>query len=287
MADRPVIEAAPTGARERDAVAAQARLARTLATLVDHLHAAVRESAPTRAELLAAADFLAETGRISDARRQEFVLLSDVLGVSALVEAINARRPAGATPSTLRDPFYVPDAPERAPGADIRLAGSGEPLAVSARVRDLAGRAIAGARVETWQANRDGVSDLQDPDGQPEHNLRGVFRTDADGRVAWRTIRPGAYAAPADGPVGALLSRLGRGAATPAHLNFRISVRGYEPLTTQIFDADDPALAHDAIFAVRAGLAVPFRREAEGWSVALDFALAPATAAADPTGDPR
>ena len=264
MADRPVIEAAPPSARERETVDVQ-RLERTLAAIVDHLHAAVRESAPTRAELIAAADFLAETGRISDARRQEFVLLSDVLGVSALVEAINTRRPPGATPSTLRDPFYVPDAPERTPGADIRLAGPGEPLAVSVRVRDLAGRAIHGARVETWQANRDGVSDLQDPDGQPEHNLRGVFHTDADGRVAWRTIRPGAYAAPAtDRWRAARAARTRLTGETPAHLNFRISARGYEPLTTRSRRGRPRARERRQSFAVRAGLAQPFRREAGG-----------------------
>ncbi|WP_349371791.1 dioxygenase [Salinarimonas sp.] len=280
MADRPTTAAieeppARTGRRAAEGVE---RLEDALGVIAAHLHAAVREAAPTRAELLAAASFLAETGRISDARRQEFVLLSDVLGVSALVEAINARRPADATPNTLRDPFYVPDAPERAGGADIRLAGTGAPLSVSLRVVDLAGAGVAGARVETWQANGEGVSDLQDPDGQPEHNLRGVFRTDAEGRVSFRTIRPGCYRVPVDGPVGALLARLGRSAVTPAHLNFRVSARGYETLTTQIFDAADPALAADAIFAVRAGLAAPFARAGEGWSVALTFALAPLAA---------
>lgn len=277
MADRPTIDAvdAPRAWTQRRAAPGADRLEDALAVVAAHLHAAVREAAPTRAELLAAAAFLAETGRISDARRQEFVLLSDVLGVSALVEAINARRPAGATPNTLRDPFYVPDAPERAAGADIRLVGAGEPLAVTLRVVDLRGAPIAGARVETWQVDRDGVSDLQDPDGQPEHNLRGVFRTDAEGRVSFRTIRPGCYRVPVDGPVGALLARLGRSPVTPAHLNFRVSAAGYETLTTQIFDADDPALAADAIFAVRAGLAARFERAGEGWSAALTLALAP------------
>ena len=212
---------------------------------------------------------------MSDARRQEMILLSDVLGVSALVEAINGRLPAGATPNTLPDPFYVPDAPARADGDDICLAAGGETLVVEGVVRDIAGRPVPRARAEVWQANADGYYDIQRPDELPEHNLRGSFRANAQGRFGFRSIRPGPVAVPSDGPVGALLARLGRGTMTPAHLCLRVTAPGYETLTTQIFDARDPMLAEDTLFAVRQGLAVPFEREGDGWRLRLELCLAP------------
>ena len=132
------------------------------------------------------------------------------------------------------------------------------------------------ARVETWQANAEGHYDIQRPDELPEHNLRGSFQTDAQGRFAYRSIRPGPVAVPSDGPVGALLARLGRGTTTPAHVCLRVTAPGFQTLTTQIFDAHDPTLADDALFAVRHGLAVPFERDGDGWRLRLELRLAPA-----------
>src|SRR5690606_1902600 len=137
--------------------------------------------------------FLTEVGHASDDRRQEWVLLSDLLGATALVEEVNAHRPKQATPGTLRGPFFRADVPARALGSDISLDGVGERLSVSGRVRDLDGKAIPGAEIITWQANAAGLYENQQPDLQPEFNLRGLFRTDDEGRFHYLTVRPAGY----------------------------------------------------------------------------------------------
>lgn len=267
-------DAAATQGAARAEIGAE-RLDASLRTLLRHLAAGVREARPAPDEWRAALDFLADTGRFSEPRRQEMVLLSDVLGLSALVEALNARRPTGATPNTPPDPFYLASAPARPDRADLRLKPGAPPLDVTVTVRGLNGMPVTGARVETWQANAAGLFDNQAPDSLPEHNLRGVFRADACGRVTYRAERPGAYRAPTDGPVGALLARLGRAALTPAHLSFRVTAPGFEPLVTRIFDAADPDLGADVVFAVRHGLTAPFQRHGEGWRTEIVLVLAP------------
>jgi protocatechuate 3,4-dioxygenase beta subunit len=187
------------------------------------------------------------------------VLLSDLLGVTALVDEINTRRPKGATPNTVRGPFYRADAPRLVLGADISLDGFGEPLKVTGRVIDLDGRPIAGATVETWQANAQGIYENQQPDLQPEFNLRGVFTANADGAFSYKTVRPGGYAVPCDGPVGRMLQAIGYPLRRPAHLHFMIAAPDFEMISTHVYDSSDPHLAEDALFGVKPELIGTFR----------------------------
>lgn len=222
-----------------------------LASVVRALHAAVVDLQPTAAELRTVIEFLTEVGQASDHRRQEMALLSDVLGLTSAVEAINARRPAGATPNAPRGPFYRADAPRLALGASISIDGVGERLNISGAVKDLDGNPVAGAVVETWQANAQGIYENQLPDAQPEFNLRGVFTADANGRFHYTTVKPAGYDVPGDGPAGRLLRAFGVPLRRPAHLHFQVSSPGFETLTTQIFDQTDGSLSHDPVFAVR------------------------------------
>ncbi len=249
-------------------------LARVVATIVRHLHQAVREVRPSMQDWRAAVEFLTEVGHASDERRQEWVLLSDLLGVTQLVEEINSTRPKGATPNTARGPFYRPDAPRLPLGADICLDGAGEPLVVTGHVRDLDGRPVAGASVETWQANGHGQYENQQPDLQPEFNLRGHFRADDNGDVTYRTVRPGGYKVPDDGPAGHLMGRLGYPLYRPAHISFLVSAPGFDTLSTQVYDRDDPNLDLDPLYGVKPELVADLRRmplAAPGPSWCLDF----------------
>jgi protocatechuate 3,4-dioxygenase beta subunit len=234
------------------------RLPQILIAAVDHLHALIRDFRPSPEEWRGVIGFLTAVGHACDERRQEWVLLSDLLGASALVEEINSRRPKGATPNTLRGPFYRPDAPVYPMGASISLDNHGRPLTVSGRVQDLDGHPIPGATVETWQANGQGLYENQQPDLQPENNLRGIFKADKNGRFHYRTVRPAGYGVPDDGPVGMLLKQAGYPLRRPAHLHFMISAPAFETITTHIYDANDPHLHEDAIFGVKPELIVDF-----------------------------
>lgn len=261
------------------------RLAEVMASVVRHLHACVKEVEPTQDEWMAAIRFLTETGHMCTDWRQEFILLSDTLGVSMLVDAINHRKPSGATESTVLGPFHVADAPRRVAGDLISLDGKGEPLVVSGRVCDVDGRPIAGATLDVWQANADGFYDVQQQGIQPEMNLRGRFETDADGRYWFRSAKPQYYPIPHDGPVGKLLARTGRHPYRPAHIHFIVGRDGYVPVVTHIFTPDDPYLRSDAVFGVKESLIGDFRRlddpahaETLGfanpfWAVEADFTL--------------
>ena len=253
-----------------------AQLPAVLAAAVTHLHQLIRDLQPSQADWRRVIAFLTEVGHASDERRQEWVLLSDLLGASALVEDINSRRPKGATPNTVRGPFYRADAPERSLGADISLDGVGERLNVSGRVVDLDGQPVAGAAVATWQANSQGLYENQQPDLQPEFNLRGVFRTDDDGRFHYRSVRPAGYGVPDDGPVGRLLREAGYPLRRPAHVHFMISAPGFEPVVTHVYDRDDPHLGEDAIFGVKPQLLADFRRgqgSAPCWQLDFTFVM--------------
>jgi catechol 1,2-dioxygenase len=231
------------------------RLGEIMTSLITHLHAVVREVEPTVEEWTAAIEFLTETGRITG--RQEFILLSDILGVSMLVDVINHRKPSGATESTVLGPFHLAGAPARQLGDTISLDGRGEPTFVSGRVLDADGKPIAGASLDVWQTSADGFYDMQDPD-QPEMNLRGLFTTAADGRFFFRTVKPASYPIPTDGPVGKLLLAMGRHPMRPAHIHFIVGAAGFEPVTTHIFVAGDRYLDSDAVFGVRDSLIVDF-----------------------------
>jgi hydroxyquinol 1,2-dioxygenase len=263
------------------------RLAETVALFSERLHSAVSELALTEPELQAAIAFLTEVGQACDGRRQEWVLLADVLGISAQVVAQSEVRPVGATSATLRGPFYRPGAPMLPLGASTCLDGKGVPLAVHLSVTGLDGRPVPGALVETWQANGDGRHENEaDDDGamQPEWNLRGRFRSDAEGRLWYRAVRPGGYGLPEGGPVHALAQKLGLPLRRPAHLSFRISAAGHRDLVTHLFDADDPDIGRDAIFGVRPDLIVRFQPDGPGWRLDYTFVLVPAGAGKPPGG---
>jgi catechol 1,2-dioxygenase len=236
------------------------RLRRIMHSLVRHLHAFVKDVELTDAEWGQAIAFLTATGQKCDAVRQEFVLLSDVLGVSMLVETINHRADGGATESTVLGPFHMVASPPRELGASISLDGKGEPCLVTGRVTGSDGEPLAGASVDVWQANDDGFYDVQQPGIQPTGNLRGLFTAAADGTFWFRTVVPRYYPIPDDGPVGALLHATGRHPYRPAHLHFLVEAKGYRPVTTHLFVAGTPYLDSDAVFGVKDSLVREFRR---------------------------
>ena len=214
-----------------------------MSVLVKHLHAAVKEIEPTHEEWFAAIRFLTETGQMCTDWRQEYILLSDILGVSMLVDAINHRRPSGATPNTILGPFYVANAPEYPNGTNICLDGKGEPMVVEGRVTDIEGNPIPNAKLEVWQTNDDGFYDVQQKGVQPDSNLRGVFTSDAEGRYWFKSVKPRHYPIPSDGPVGKLLGAMGRHPNRAAHLHFIVTAPGFDPVITHIFTPDCPYLA--------------------------------------------
>jgi protocatechuate 3,4-dioxygenase beta subunit len=262
------------------------RLKEAMAVIVRKLHEAVKEIEPTHEEWFDAILFLTRTGQISNEWRQEFILLSDVLGVSMLVDAINNRKPSGASESTVLGPFHVANAPELPMGANICLDRKGEQMAIFGRVVDTEGKPIAGAVLDVWQANDEGFYDVQQKGIQPEFNLRGVFRTGPDGRYWFRAVKPRYYPIPADGPVGQLLAALGRHPNRPAHFHYILKADGFETLITHIFDPNDPYIDSDAVFGVKQSLLAEFKKVDDParakelefsnpfWSVEYDFALA-------------
>lgn len=243
----------------RIAAVEPSRLAEAVRVIVGHLHQAAYTLRPSPAEFRAVLEFLTETGHYADARRQEWLLLADGLGLSSTVHELNACRGVGATPDTASAPFYRPNAPHIAMGESISRDGVGEPMLVTGTVRSVADAPVAGAQVEVWQANAEGRYENQEPDRQPDHNLRGRLKTDAEGRFRFLSVKPGGYELPADGPVGRLLTRLGLPLSRPAHINLRVSAKGYETLTTHIFDRADPVIGRDAIFGVQPALLADFK----------------------------
>jgi hydroxyquinol 1,2-dioxygenase len=254
------------------------RLREVMDSLVRHLHGFVAEVVPSEAEWVAAIDFLTEAGHVTDDRRQEFILLSDVLGVSMLVIGLNHRVSATATESTVLGPFFVEGAPRYENGDDLANGAPGEPCRVSGRVLSTTGASIPGALIDVWQADEAGMYDVQ-YDGVDVARGRGRLVSDADGRFWFRTIRPTAYPIPTDGPVGRLLHSAERSAMRPAHIHFRIAAEGYRTLTTHVFASDDPFLDRDPVFGVKDSLVVSFDRTEEGIALAYDFVLEPEPAA--------
>jgi hydroxyquinol 1,2-dioxygenase len=234
------------------------RLRTILDSLVRHLHAAVREVEPSIAEWERAIEFLTATGHKCDDVRQEFILLSDVLGISMLVETINERGAAGATQSTVLGPFHMTRSPVRALGDTIDLVGESEPCVVTGQVVSTDGTPLPGAVLDVWQANDHGAYDVQEPDKQPAGNGRGLFTADAQGRFWFRTIVPSYYPIPTDGPVGELLAATRRHPYRPAHIHFIASADGYTTLTTHIFVAGTEYIDSDAVFAVKKSLITEF-----------------------------
>ena len=239
--------------------AADPRFKEVMAGLIRHLHDFVREVELTEDEWFECIRFLTATGQKCDGKRQEYILLSDVLGVSMLVDAINHRRPRGATENTVLGPFYVHGAPEIRNGDDMAAGWKGEPTYVTGRVIDGAGKPIRGALLDIWQSSADGRYDVQLSDTGGKQ-LRARLRADDQGRFRFRTIKPTPYPVPTDGPVGLILERMGRHPMRPAHLHFIVSAPGYETVVTHIFVKGDPYLGSDVVFGVKDSLVVEFRR---------------------------
>jgi hydroxyquinol 1,2-dioxygenase len=254
------------------------RLAEVMAALVKHLHAFAKEVDLTQSEWEIGIDFLTRTGQICSEERQEFILLSDTLGFSMLVDAINNRRPTGATENTVFGPFHVDGAPEREIGACISLDGKGETCLYEGRVIDLYGEPIEGARIDVWSDNAEGFYDVQQPDIQPKWNNRGIFTTGKDGTYSFVGIKPVSYPIPDDGPVGQMLNHLGRHPYRPAHMHYLVTAEGYQKVVTHTFVGDDPYLASDTVFGVKETLVAPFERVNNGktvWRSPFDFVLTP------------
>ena len=248
---------------EKIAGAQDPRFRAVMLALVRHLHGFIREVALTQDEWRTAIDFLTATGQKCDDRRQEFILLSDTLGVSMLVDAANHRRNEGVTESTVLGPFHVEGAPPMPEGADIAAGEAGVPTFVSGRVTDVDGKPIAGALLDVWQTDAEGFYDVQRPE-LGEMRLRGKFLTDAAGRYRFRTVKPVSYPIPTDGPVGRMLDRLGRHPYRPAHLHVIASAAHHAPVATHIFVAGDPYIDSDAVFGVKPSLIAAFTEQPAG-----------------------
>jgi catechol 1,2-dioxygenase len=236
---------------------ADARLKQVMTSLISHVHAFIREVELTQDEWGLAIQFLTQTGQMCDEKRQEFILLSDITGVTMLVDAINHRSPGKATESTIFGPFYREGAKELPMGATISMDGRGEPAVVMGRVLSTDGTPVANALLDVWETDENGLYEQQDPE-QPDMNLRGKFRTDSQGRYCFVGIKPVSYPIPDDGPVGQLLRSLGRHPFRPAHIHLLISADGFMPVTTHLFVKGDPYLDSDAVFGTKDSLVVDF-----------------------------
>jgi hydroxyquinol 1,2-dioxygenase len=262
------------------------RLRRLMRSLVAHLHAFATEVGLTEEEWRAAINALTRTGNITDDKRQEFILWSDALGVSMLVDALNHRTPDGATESTVLGPFYVPESPLREYGAAIAERSDGEHAWVHGTVTDLKGHPIAGAELDVWQNGANELYAVQD-ENAPEHHLRGRFLTRVDGTFGFIAVRPTPYPIPHDGPVGEMLELTGRHPWRPAHIHVIVRALGYRTVTTHLFDSDSPYLDSDAVFAVKPSLIRTFQPRSAAdpdrppgidgpwYDLETDFALAP------------
>ena len=253
-----------------------ARTREIMTSLVRHLHDFAREVRLTEVEWKQGIDYLTATGQMCDDKRQEFILLSDVLGLSMLTVAMNHEKPEGCTEATVFGPFHVEGAPHYEHGADLANGAKGEPCTVYGRVTGVDGRPIADAVVETWQADADGHYDVQ-YEGLEVAQGRGVLQSGDDGRFHFRTIAAQAYPIPDDGPVGELLRATGRHPWRPAHLHFMIKAPGYETLVTHVFRGGDKYLDSDAVFGVRKSLVGDWVRQPDGsYRLDFDFVLNPA-----------
>ena len=248
-----------------------ARLVEVLTAAVRHLHAFAEETGLTRQEWMTGIHFLTAVGQRCDEARQEFILLSDTLGLSMLLEMLAAPPAPGATEPTVLGPFYVADASECDYDSSIvaKEDTGGEPLLVHGIVRDVAGREVAGATVEVWQVQPDGRYDIED--SPTARNLRARLHTRPDGSFQFRTVRPVDYTIPDDGPVGSMLRASGRHSWRPAHIHFAVTAPGYQPLVTHLFDATSPYLEADTVFAVRPSLVT----DMSGPKCTVEFVLQP------------
>jgi hydroxyquinol 1,2-dioxygenase len=237
----------------RHTKASDARLRDVMTSLIQHLHGFAREAKLTEEEWFAGIRFLTQVGHMTDDKRQEFILLSDTLGLSMLITAMNHAKPKGCTESTVFGPFHVEDAPHFELGADVAAGAKGQPCFIRGYVRDLNGKPIKHAEIQVWQADADGYYDVQ-YENLNKHQARGILKSAADGSFNFKSIVAEPYPIPHDGPVGRMLELLGRHPWRPAHLHFMITAPGYERLITHVFRNGDRYLDSDAVFGVRASL---------------------------------
>jgi hydroxyquinol 1,2-dioxygenase len=264
------------------------RLKQILTSLVQHLHSFAREVALSEDEWLTAIEFLTRTGHMCDDKRQEFILLSDTLGLSTLTMAMNNRKPEGCTESTVFGPFHVENAPTYPLGADVANGAKGEPCFVYGVIRGINGEPVPHARIEVWQADEDGFYDVQYA-GLDKFQGRGALSADEGGRYHFRSIVAEPYPIPHDGPVGDMLRATGRHPWRPAHLHFMIRKDGYQSLITHVFRKGGTYLDSDAVFGVRSSLIAEWVRHEPGrapdgstidipfYTLEYDFVLNPAT----------
>jgi hydroxyquinol 1,2-dioxygenase len=262
------------------------RLQRIMVSLIQHLHDFARETGLTEEEWFAGIEFLTATGHLSDNKRQEFILLSDTLGLSTLVVAQNNRKPPGCTEATVVGPFHVKGAPQYPLGGDISNGANGQPCYVRATIRNPQGAPIPTVNVEVWQADADGFYDVQHANDDT-HRARGILRADPEGQLYFKSVLAEAYPIPTDGPVGRMLVATGRHPWRPAHMHFMIEAPGYERLVTHVFRDHDQYLDSDAVFGVRSSLITEWIRHEPGmtpdgthsdqpwYSLDFDFVLNP------------
>ena len=259
----------------RHAETADPRFRQIMTSLVRHLHDFAREVRLTEAEWASGIEFLTRCGHITDDKRQEFILLSDVLGLSMLTVAMNNDKPEGCTEATVFGPFHVEGAPHYELGADIANGAQGIPCIVRGTVRGMDGEPVPGAHIDVWQSDEDGLYDVQH--GEIDHaRARGILTANAQGGYHFQSILAVPYSIPHDGPVGDLLKAAGRHPGRPAHLHFMIKAEGYETLITHVFRSDDDYLDSDAVFGVRQSLIADWKRQPDGsYLVEYDFVLNP------------
>ena len=258
---------------ERWNTAREPRLREIMTALVRHLHAFARETALTQEEWLAGIEYITALGRISDSKRQEAILASDVFGLSMLVVMINARTPAGATPNTVLGPFHIEGSPDLPIGGDLSEAIDGTRLYVHGTVRSLDGQPIAGALLDLWQADSEGSYETQLDTAGPR--LRAIQRTGSEGEYGFWTIAPKGYSIPMDGPVGALIGKTAISHYRPAHIHFLIEASGYQPLITHIFEEGARYIDDDAVFGAITELVTPFTHHAPGRTPAGEISASP------------
>jgi len=266
---------------ERMAECRDPRFKQVMTSLVTHLHDFVREVRLTEAEWLTAIQFLTEVGKTCTAKRQEYILLSDTLGVSVLVITLNHPADQGSVESTVMGPFYWENAPDLPLGTDLSAGVKGEPTFYSGRVLSVDGQPLANALLDIWSGDGEGNYDMQIP-GETQMKARGRIRTDAEGRYWFRSIKPTFYPVPTDGPVGVMLRKMGRHPFRPGHIHMIVSAEGYAPVTTHLFVADSQYLDSDAVFGMKRSLVAQFERHPPDerlntpyYTVEYDFRLRP------------
>lgn len=266
------------------------RLRTVMQSLINHLHAFVRDVEPNGEEWFAAIDFLTRIGQTCSAKRQEFILLSDVLGVSMLVDAINHRFESGATPTTVEGPFHIPNAPHVADGGNMASGCPGVPCFITGTVRGLDGKPVAGAALDMWSTDGEGLYEAQRDVTGPY--MRGIYHTNPDGTYTVRTVAPIGYSIPMDGPVGDLFRRTEISEMRPAHVHFAIEAAGYRRVVTHLFNRTCRYIETDVVYGVKEPLIVDFIEHPPGvapngetvdtafYTIAYDFVLQPVAAKA-------